>query len=231
MKVISLYSGGKDSTRAIEIALSQGHHVSAVLVMHSAEPHSHMFHTPTIELTALQAQAMGLPLRTAATSGIEGAELDDLEAALALAQDVLGIEGVVSGALRSRYQKDRIDRLCAKRGLASIAPLWGIDALTHIRDLIARRYSILFTAVASEGLDATWLGRTLDEQALEHLQQLHAQTGLNLDGEGGEYETLVLWAPMFRQRLQVRLRPQMGPRSGRVVVEEASLVPVVHEGR
>ncbi len=45
-----------------------------------------MFHTPNIDMTALQAEALGLPLVSVATEGQKEAELADLEAAITQAK-------------------------------------------------------------------------------------------------------------------------------------------------
>jgi len=50
--------------------------------------------------------------------------------------------------------------------------------------------------------------------------------GLSPCGEGGEFETLVTFAPMFRQRLDiVSAEPVWEGPSGTLVVREARLIP------
>jgi diphthine-ammonia ligase len=57
-------------------------------------------------------------------------------------------------------------------------------------------------AVMAEGLGPEWLGRSLDERALEDLLELRRTKGVSLSGEGGEYESLVIDSPLHLKRLE-----------------------------
>ena len=73
-----------------------------------------MFHTPNIDLTALQAQALNLPLVIKSTEGQKESELADLEVAISEAARRFCIEGVVTGAIESVYQAERVQRICQR---------------------------------------------------------------------------------------------------------------------
>jgi len=191
MRLACLFSGGKDSTFAVWYMLSQGHEVELVSVI--PEPESMMFHVPNASLTSLLAKAMGLPLST-----VKAAHEHELTALQSLLSS-LKVDGVVSGALASDYQKTRIERICHSLKLRSFAPLWHIDPSVYMSTLLSANFKVIFSAVASDGLDAAWLGRELDARAVADLKKLP----LHLCGEGGEYETLVLDAPFFRKRLKI----------------------------
>ncbi len=225
MRLVALYTGGKDSTRALLRARAEGHDVVALLTMAPARDDSYMFHAPTVELTGLHGEALGIPAVRAPTSGIEGEELEDLRAALRGVQASHRVEGAVSGALRSRYQKDRIDRICADLGLASLAPLWQLDAEEHLRSIIREGWKVIFSAVAADGLTEEWLGARLDPAALGRLLALRERRAINIEGEGGEYETLVLWAPGFSKELAVEFRRVWRGTSGYLQIASARLVP------
>jgi diphthamide synthase (EF-2-diphthine--ammonia ligase) len=57
--------------------------------------------------------------------------------------------------------------------------------------------------VSCEGLDKRWIGTVLDEENLVGLKQLAKKHRFNVDGEGGEYETLVIAGPHFEGELQL----------------------------
>lgn len=215
MKVAVLFSGGKDSTRAAVKALDAGHEVVTLLTARPATDDSMMFHVPALEMAAAVAGALGLP-HLYVEGGPEGNELCVIEKRL----KELPIEGVVTGAVRSRYQKERIDAMCARLGIVSIAPFWGADPEAHMRALISEGYEIVFTGVAAEGLDEGWLGRRLDRAALDELLALKERYAINMEGEGGEYETLVLDGPRFRRRLRLlRARNAWDGKRGRLDIE------------
>jgi ABC transporter with metal-binding/Fe-S-binding domain ATP-binding protein len=199
MRVAALFSGGKDSTYAAHIAEEHGSEVAFLVSIEPARPDSWMFHSVNIYLAPLLAEAMGKRHISAATSGEKEEELDDLAAVLC----GLGVEGVVSGAVASTYQRRRVDAICGRLGLTHVAPLWGRRQEEVLAEEAAAGMKIIVTAVAAMGLDGSWLGRALDEEAIRGLIGLGERYGLNVCGEGGEYESLVLDAPWFSSRLEI----------------------------
>ncbi len=200
MKLAVLLSGGKDSTYALYKMMKEGHEIKFLVTIFPKNIDSYMFHRPCIELTRLQAEAMGIPHITQTTEGEKEKELDDLKLALTKIKDQ--IDGVVTGAIASQYQKTRIDRLCEELGLKSFSPLWQQDPETLLREQAAVLETI-FTAVASEGFDKNWIGKVLDEGAIKSLKSLNSSYGVHMSGEGGEFETLVLDAPMFKKKIKI----------------------------
>ncbi len=199
MKLAALLSGGKDSLYATYIA-GRTHEIRVIVTIKSHNPESYMYHVPNVELVRLQASAMRLPLIFRYSAGVKEEELGDLKTALHDAQVNYGIEGVVSGAIGSKYQKNRIDRICEELGLVSLAPLWGRDRKELWNEMLDAGFEILITAVAAYGLTCDWLGRKMDREALEELGSVcHVDTA----GEGGEFETLVVNCPLFNERIRI----------------------------
>jgi len=220
MRVAVLISGGKDSALALYRALKRGYDVKCLVTMIPQREDSWMFHYPNVKLTSLFAEACGLPLVKAETSGVKEEELEDLKRLLAN----LNVEGVVSGTIRSTYQKSRLDRVCAEIGLKSIAPLWCEDPELLMEELIACDFLVVFTGVYAYGLDQSWLGRRLDRDAVKALLDLNRKYGISIMGEGGEYETLVLDAPFFKKRIRIlSARTIWNGESGYLLVEKAEL--------
>ena len=162
-----------------------------------------MFHTPNTHLVPLQAEAAGLPLVAVETEGIEEAELADLTRAIRLAVEQHGIEGVVTGALLSVYQATRVQRICRDLDLWCFNPLWYTDPEHYMKELIATGFRAIITGVFAAPFSADWLGREIDREALIDLQQYVRSDRITLTGEGGEYETLVVDAPLFAKRIVV----------------------------
>src|SRR3989338_1669761 len=203
MRFAALFSGGKDSTFALHSALREGHELACLLTIRSSYAESYMYHLPNIQLTEVAAEAMGFPLVCAETSEGKEKELKILEDTLADLKKAQGIEAVVSGAFASRYQKERVDKICEKLGLKSIAPLWGRDGEDLLNDMLAAGFKFMLVAVAAQGLDEKWLGRLIDEKAVSHLKALHEKYQVSLVGEGGEFESLVVDCPLFRKKIEV----------------------------
>ncbi len=220
-----MFSGGKDSTFALKVALEQGWDVKYLITMISERDDSWMFHHPCIELTKIQSQAIGIKQLVKRTTGKKEEELKDLTDIL---NRVKGdIDAVVSGAIASRYQKDRIDAICKELDLRSIAPLWGKNQAMFLKDVIDSRMDVIFISVSCEGMDKKWLGRKIDSQALEDLKKLNERYGINVAGEGGEYETFVTDGPMFKKRVllgEVEKVWDKKTNSGYIICKETKLL-------
>ncbi|RLE39437.1 diphthine--ammonia ligase [Candidatus Woesearchaeota archaeon] len=204
LNLAALISGGKDSLFAMYVMLKQNYKVGCVVTIISENPESYMFHTPNVQLVALQARAMQLPYVIEKTKGEKEEELKDLKKALAYAKKKYKIEGVITGALYSSYQRDRIEKIADSLGLKIFSPLWHIDQEYEMRQLITEGFEVIFSSVAAEGLDKSWLGRKMLQKDVDKLVELNKRIGLNVALEGGEAETLVLDCPMFKQKIVIK---------------------------
>ena len=221
MRVAVLFSGGKDSAYTIWLLQHQGWEVPVLVTVQPKGPESFMFHYPSIESTRLQSKALGIDqvLVGAETSGLE-----ELQSTLSRVKRDYGIDGVVTGAVASDYQKTRFDHICDITGTRSYSPLWHKKPETIVDYLIEARVDAIICGVAARGLDRSWLGRHLDPKAWEELKQLSRQYGIHLTGEGGEYESFVVDAPNFKQAIRIdKTREVWDSQSGYLVIEKALL--------
>jgi diphthine-ammonia ligase len=220
MRLAALYSGGKDSTYAMQIMEQQGHVVDPLVSIIPTDQHSWLFHTPNMHLMPLLAKALGKELVSVSSSGTEPGDLEALRGALA----GLEVEGVVTGAIASDYQWDRINGICEDLHLRVFSPLWRKDQAMLMHDLISSGIRPAIVAVQAEGLGPEWLGQVLDEESLGRLASLAARKGINLSGEGGEYETLALDSPFHIHRLEIVVAEKRLSRDGGLLnVTEATL--------
>ena len=221
MRLAALVTGGKDSVLALYRAQKMGHTVEVLATMIPKREDSYMFHFPNIHLTELLSRAVDIPLAKAETAGIEEKEVEDLKRLLAS----LDVEGVVSGAVFSSYQKQRIEKICDELGLKSVTPLWHQDPLDLMNELIDLKFKVIIVGVYAYGFDKSWLGKEINSATLEKLVELHKKYQISLVGEGGEYESLVLDAPFFKKRIEiVEAETSYENGSGVLVVKEAKLV-------
>lgn len=221
LHVAVLVSGGKDSALALYRALKQGYNVKYLVTMIPQRPDSWMFHYPNIHLADFFAEAVGIPLVKGETSGVKEIELEDLKRLLARLQ----VDGVVTGAIMSQYQKKRIDRICQELNLKSIAPLWHENPQKLLAEIIDSNFEVLIVGVYAYGFDVTWLGRKINQKAISDLIKLNKKHQISIVGEGGEYETLVLDAPFFKKRIElVQTEKIWENHSGYLLVKKAKLV-------
>jgi ABC transporter with metal-binding/Fe-S-binding domain ATP-binding protein len=222
MHTAVLFSGGKDSTYAAYLLQRQGHDIKYLISFFSLNPDSYMFHTVNIEITELQAKAWGKKFIKVETKGEKEKELLDLQKALS----VLDIDGLISGAIASNYQKARIDKVCKDLGLVHFAPLWGKPREELLKEMIDIKMDVLISSVAALGFSKEWLGRTLNNELIEKLLILNEKFGVDPCGEGGEYESLVLDAPWFLSRIKINKSKKVWDGSaGKYIVIAAELIP------
>jgi len=225
MKLGVLFSGGKDSALALHLA-AEKETVACLITVVSENKESFMFHTPNIDVTTLQAEALGLPLISVSTAGQKEVELDDLEHVIAEAKHRFGIVGVVTGAVESTYQASRVQRICRHLDLWQFNPLWKIKQQTLLETLLTKKFEILISGVFAYPLEKSWLGKPLDPSMATRLFELQNKYGLSPSGEGGEIETTVLDAPMFQRKIRVvDGTVDWQGSSGIYVIKQGELVP------
>ena len=200
MRVAVLASGGKDSTYASWWAQMQGWSLEALITVKIEGDDSMMFQLQNTEVTEYQADSIGTKWIQVISSGVENDEIDELENAI---RSSIGneVDALVVGALRSDYQKTRIERMCEKLGIISFCPMWHHDPELHMNSLVNHGFDVRIISVSSEGLDESWLGRKITRESLDELIQLSRKYRFNLDGEGGEFETITLNAPHFKKSI------------------------------
>ena len=199
MRLASLYSGGKDSTFSLYLMEQSGHDIPYLVNVVPEDAASWIFHTPNLSVVPLMAESMGKELVTAKSSGTEEGDMEGLRNAL----DGLDVEGVVSGAIWSDYQWDRMNIVCGDLGLKLMAPLWRKDQDMLMDQFIDSGIRSMIVGCYAEGLGEEWLGRIIDRQAVKELKAIRARTGISIMGEGGEYESLTIDSPMHSRPLEI----------------------------
>jgi diphthine-ammonia ligase len=201
VRVIALLSGGKDSVAAVEVAQGYGWDVVGALVLRPDKDDAWMFHTPFLDIVQGVAECLGIPLMEGRIRDGEENEVPDLEVAVRAAQAKWKPDGIVSGALASEYQRVRIEAVGHRLGLKTFTPLWHKPPADYLRGLLAGGYDIRFTRTAADGVPNAWCGQRMDVAKVDAM--LAHRSRPHVAGEGGEYETLVLDAPHYRQRLVI----------------------------
>jgi len=204
MKLASFFSGGKDSTYAMYVAQKQGHEIKCLLSVFPKSDESHLLHHPNMQWTKLQSESMNIPqLTIISTSDQTEDELLLLENLLQNAKDQYQIEGLVHGGIKSNFQKDRFETICSKLNLIVIAPLWNAEPEHYMNELIDSNFEFIMTTVSSDGLDDSWLGKSISKSDLIALKKLSEKFGFNLNFEGGEAETFVVDCPLFTNPIKI----------------------------
>ncbi|KAM9924937.1 hypothetical protein OXX80_011057 [Metschnikowia pulcherrima] len=222
MKFVALISGGKDSFYNIMQCMKNGHELQALANLHPSdlnvdELDSFMFQTVGHDVIEYYRQCVDedVPLyRRAITGGSTNVSLeyeitanDEIEDLYELLKEVKtshpDVEGVSCGAILSHYQRTRVENVCERLGLTCLAYLWQSDQPQLMKEMCESGLEAILVKVAAIGLSEKHLGKSLSEM-LPILTKLNAMYDVHVCGEGGEFETLVLDAPFFKRKLQVK---------------------------
>ena len=178
---------------------------------------SYMYQSVGNELIELFAQAAELPLYRAQITGkvinqnldyepTDTDEVEDLFKILKFCKEDMEkkhdfvIEAVSSGAILSTYQKNRVENICKRLNMTSLAYLWSRNQNELLNEMIESKIEAIIIKVACMGLrPEKHLGKTIAEMKM-FLQELETKYGCNVCGEGGEYETLTLDCPLFKNK-------------------------------
>ncbi|KAL1211604.1 hypothetical protein V5N11_023609 [Cardamine amara subsp. amara] len=214
MKVVALVSGGKDSCYAMMKCIEYGHEIVALANLLPVddsvdELDSYMYQTVGHQIIVSYAECMNVPLFRRRIQGSSrhqklsyqmtpDDEVEDMFVLLSeVKRQIPSITAVSSGAIASDYQRLRVESICSRLGLVSLAFLWKQDQTLLLQEMIANGIKAILVKVAAIGLDPSkHLGKDLAfmEPYLLNLKELY---GSNVCGEGGEYETLTLDCPLF----------------------------------
>ena len=203
MRMLSLFSGGKDSLYAAYLAIKEGHEVVYLLSLESERDDSYMFHVPNISLTSFQAEAMGIPLIRKGIKGEKEKEVVELHNIIGEFVRNKEIDGIITGAIESNYQRERIQKIADHYGIFHYAPLWKTDTNSYMESLIDNDFKAVIVSISALGLDESYLGKVIDREILAKLNILNKKYGVHIAGEGGEYETFVIDAPIFKKKLVI----------------------------
>ncbi|MGB9719132.1 MAG: diphthine--ammonia ligase [Candidatus Anstonellales archaeon] len=205
MEVLVLFSGGKDSVFSTFCALFSGWSVSLLTVLGSEE--SKMFHKPNLKYTRMQAEAMGLKHYFIESD-------DDLSGVKKFLEEKM-FDGIVSGAIASEYQKQKIDMLGEEFGIPTFSFLWHKEGF--LLPEVLEYFETYIVSVSAEGLGKELLGKPFKE--LKTKYPIHPLL------EGGEGETFVAWAPFFKKKIKIeKWKITWDGIRGEAEIEEAKLI-------
>ncbi len=205
MRLIALVSGGKDGWYSYYLMLQEGFEIPVVACFQPARSDSYMLHHPNTYLVPVQARLAGVECKSFTVSGRKEEEVEEMLLHLSGIVREYGVEGIVSGAVKSDYQKHRIDMIGQELGIATYAPLWHKPEERLLREMVEQAgIEFVVSRTAAEGLEE-WAGKRVSRENLDEFTRSLEESMASRIGEGGEYETLVVGAPFFSRPLEVSL--------------------------
>ena len=199
MKVAVSWSGGMESCLALHKVLKEGYDV-AYLVVFVADTWPLYCHP--LPIMSLQSKSLGIPLLKLRVK--EPYEKSYREAISSLI-DKEAIEGIVTGDI---YVVDDLhgrwmDKVTEGLGISVIMPLWGQDTSKVLKEEVSAGFRSIFTCLGQQWFSEEWLGRELNENSVKELEALATETGLDPCGEKGEYHTMAIDGPIFKEVIEI----------------------------
>ncbi len=180
---------------ALDAAHRAGHDVSVLFNMLTEDGEYSRSHGLKRSLLEAQARAMGKRIL------FGRAAWDDYERVFLERLDLLRSQGISTGLFGDidlEAHREWVERVCRIAGFKAVLPLWNMDRESHMNNFLSSGYRAVVISVREDALDRKWLGRNLDEEAVEAFQK----AGIDLCGEEGEYHTFVFDGPLFEKPLE-----------------------------
>ncbi len=198
MNFLCSWSGGKDSCFAFYKATLQGFKPTVLLnVMNEFGDRSRSHGIPKAVLQA-QADALELPIHffSSTWGDYEKKYIENLKTITKnypITHSVFGDIDIES----HRVWEEKVSKAA---DLEAVLPLWQGDRKQLVLDMIDARIEAIIVSCNQE-LGADFLGRIIDAELVKTLENME----IDACGENGEFHTLVVNAPFFKNRIEVEI--------------------------
>lgn len=194
------WSGGKDSCLAGYLAIKDGLKVRYLANTVSDDGQRSRSHGLSAEVLKLQSQALGIRLIQQKT-GKDSYEAEFKSMLRRLRRE--GITGGVFGDIDFEPHFEWVERVCRDTDITPHFPLRGLKQERIMKDFVTLGFEAVVVATQADLLEEEWLGRVVNFDFIKNLEELGKTREITLCGEAGEYHTLVIDGPIFKQRLEI----------------------------
>ncbi|MEP0265512.1 diphthine--ammonia ligase [Dokdonia sp.] len=198
MNFLCSWSGGKDSCYAFYKAVQSGYQPTVLLnVMNEYGDRSRSHGIPK-EILEAQATAIGVPIHFFNSTWTDYEvnyikHLKDLVKRYDLSHAVFGDIDIAS----HRAWEEKVS---AAASVEAVLPLWQGDRKELVLAMIEDGVEAMIVS-CNQTVGSDFLGRMIDKSLLEELEAM----GVDACGENGEYHTLVVNTPFFKNRLDIEM--------------------------
>ncbi len=198
MNFLCSWSGGKDSCYALYKAIQLGYKPRILLnVMNEFGDRSRSHGIPKNVLEA-QAEALELPIHffSSTWTDYEKKYINNLKK---LVKDY-PITHSVFGDIDIESHRAWEEKVSKAANLKAVLPLWQGDRKQLVLDMIKAGLEAMVVS-CNQVLGSEFLGRVIDKDILAEFESM----GVDACGENGEFHTLVVNAPFFKNRIEVEI--------------------------
>lgn len=197
-----MYSGGKDSTFAIEDAKEKGWDVRYLISIKPTRTDCYLFHYATVEHTKDIAKMLKIPHileKCSVADPVKEAAI--VKSIVEKNQKTNPVNAVVLGGTGLQETQLRsIQDALRPLGIEVFAAHAGEEHDLVVEKMLEKGYEIMVTQVASDGL-MRWLGKTITKENWHELKEDSVAFKFHIGFEGGYADTLVLNCPLYDKKL------------------------------
>lgn len=194
--ILCSWSGGKDSCFALMKAMQQGYTAKVLLNVLNEEGKISRSHGIPQHILQAQAKAIDLPMHLISSSWADYEE--KFVSALAELTKKYDLKYAVFGDIDLQPHRDWEEKVCNKVGLQAVLPLWQQDRKNLVMQMLNNGIETMIVS-CNDIMGERFLGKVLSPALIDELEIL----GIDACGENGEFHTLVINAPIFKEKIAV----------------------------
>ena len=204
MDAAILYSGGKDSTFAIQHAIDKGWNIKYLISVKPTRKDCFLFHYATVEQTKELAKMLKIPhFYVSCRVADPVKEADIVKKVVESNQKKMKVDAVVLGGTGlQETQLKSIQNALRPFNIDVFASHAGEEHDLVMGQMLDRGFEIMVTQIASDGLKE-WLGKNITKDNFPQLKKDSIKYGFHIGFEGGYADTLVTNCPLFEKRMVV----------------------------
>lgn len=197
MNLLSSWSGGKDSCFALMQTLkNNNHHLKAIMNMMNENAKVSRSHGIPLHILEQHAKALGVDLIATPASWGDYEQL--FIKGLKEAKQQYQIDAVVFGDIDLEPHRLWEEKVCLSANVDALLPLWQQNRRDLVIQMVDSGIEAIITS-CNTTLGESFLGRTITKDIISEFEAL----GIDACGENGEYHTLVVNCPLFKQKIAV----------------------------
>ncbi|MEP1489652.1 MAG: diphthine--ammonia ligase [Algibacter sp.] len=202
MNFMCSWSGGKDSCYAFYKAIKLGYKPLVLLNVMNEFGDRSRSHGISKNVLETQATALDLPIHFFSSTWTDY-EVKYIKSLKELVKEY-PITHSVFGDIDIESHRAWEEKVSNAAKLEAVLPLWQGDRKQLVLDMIDDGIEAIIVSCNQE-LGPDFLGRTIDAEIIDEFEVL----GVDACGENGEFHTLVVNAPFFKNRIEVEIEEKV----------------------
>jgi diphthine-ammonia ligase len=199
---ICSWSGGKDSCFALLQAIQSGYEPTVLLNVLNEKGSISRSHGIPAAILRAQASAAGVPIHLISSSW------EDYErrftAALIKLKEEHKVSFAIFGDIDLQAHRDWEEKVCRNASLIAMLPLWQQNRKKLVLQMLEAGLQAMIVS-CNEAMGPGFLGELITPALITQLESM----GIDACGENGEYHTLVLDCPLFKEGIHVHVEEKL----------------------